>query len=138
MPPVRNYQKHQFTPLIKGLKKNGLGAIDQRSALAKEIGKHRSELVADLGGEENLSVQQHKIVDEYLKRYVMLETIDGWIFTQPSLLNKRTRSLYPIVLQRQTIADGMIRCLERLGLQRKAKKIPSIQDYIKQSGSNQP
>jgi len=131
----RSYQKHQLTPLLKTLKQGGLGAIDQRSALARETAKLRSEIIRDLGGEENLSAQQLAVVKEFTKRSVMVESIDAWIFTQPSLLNKRTRSLYPIVVQRQVIADGMIRCLERLGLERRAKQIPSLQDYLSQKGT---
>lgn len=94
-PLVRGYQKHRLTPVLKAVKKRGLSAIDQRSSLAKATAKLRSELVTDLGGEENLSVQQHKLVDEFLKRFVMLESIDEWIFTQPALMNKRTKSLIP-------------------------------------------
>jgi hypothetical protein len=135
--PVRSYQKHQLTPLLKVLKQRGMGAIDQRTSLAKATAKLRSELVRDCGGEEALSVQQHKIVDEFIKRSVLLESIDAWIFTQPTVINKRTRSLYPIVVQRQTIADGMVRCLDRLDLERKAKQIPSLQDYVSQKGGNQ-
>jgi hypothetical protein len=137
-PPVRGYQKHQLTPILKAVKRKGLSAIDQRSSLAKATGKLRSELVADLGGEENLSVQKHKIVDEFLKRFVMLESIDAWIFRQPALMNKRSKALYPIVIQRMTIGDGMLRCLRELGLERKAKQVPSIEDYLNQNGSNQP
>jgi hypothetical protein len=140
MPPkaVRGYQAHQLTPLLKAVKRNGLGALDQRSSLAKATGKLRSELVTDLGGEESLSVQQLKIVDEFLKRFVMLESIDAWIFRQPALMNKRTKSLFPIMIQRMTIGDGMLRCLRELGLERKAKQIPTVQDYINQAGSSQP
>jgi hypothetical protein len=136
--PTRSYQKHQLTPLIKAFKNRRMGALDRRTSLAKATAKLRSELVGDCGGTEALSVQQDKIVDEFIKRFVMLESIDAWIFTQPSLINRRTRALYPIIVQRQTIADGMIRCLDRLGLERKAKQIPSLQDYLSQNGGNQP
>jgi hypothetical protein len=78
------------------------------------------------------------VVDEFIKRFVMLESIDAWLFTQPQLLNKNRKTLYPIVIQRMTIGDGMLRCLRELGLERKAKQIPDIQDYLKQNGSNQP
>lgn len=135
MPPVRGYQKHQLTPILKAVKRKGLGAIDQRSSLAKATGKVRLELISDLGGAENLSVQQHKLVDEFIKRFVMLESIDAWIFTQPALMNKNRKTLYPIVIQRMTIGDGMVRCLRELGLEKKAKAV-SLADYLNnQSGS---
>jgi hypothetical protein len=136
--PKRGYQKHNLTPALQVIKQHGLGAIDKRSQLAKATGKLRSELVADLGGQENLSSQQTKLIDEFIVRHLMVESIDGWLFSQPAILNKRSKSLFPIVLQRMTIADGMIRCLEKLGLERKAKQVPSIQDYINQAGGNQP
>ena len=132
------YQSHNLTPVLKGIKRKGLGAIDQRSSLAKETKKLRSELVTDLGGEESLSIQQHKILDEFIKRFVMLESIDAWLFKQDSLINKRSKLLWPIVLQRSGIADGMVRVLRELGLERKAKQIPDLQTYINQAGSAQP
>lgn len=119
------------------MKHKGIRAIDQRSQLALWIKKQRRELFADLGGEESLSSQQRKLVEDVIKRLVMIETLDNWIFRQPSIINGRTRSLHPLVLQRMSIADGMVRCLEKLGLEKKAKAI-SLADYLNNQPGGQP
>jgi hypothetical protein len=137
--PKRGYSKHGLTPALKAIKRKGLSAIDQRSRLAKATSKLRSELVSDLGGQENLSSQQTKLIDEFIVRHLMVESIDCWLFQQPSLIDRRHRALWPMVLQRMTIADGLVRVLKELGLERKAKAIPDLQSYLNnQSGSQQP
>jgi hypothetical protein len=45
---------------------------------------------------------------------LILDGIDAWLLTQPSLVNARKRSLLPAVLQRQTLADGLARYLGQL------------------------
>jgi hypothetical protein len=52
-----------------------------------------------------------------------------WLLTQETLVNKRKRSLYPIVLQRQTLADGLARYLTQLGLARR-HKIKTVTDLL--------
>jgi hypothetical protein len=43
-PGVRGYTKHHLTPILRALKQ-GIGAMDKRGALAKAMGKYRSEIV---------------------------------------------------------------------------------------------
>lgn len=134
---ARSYTQHGLTTLIHNVRRQGLGAVDQRSSLAIAAKKLRSQLATDLGGENALSVQQCKLIDEFIKRFVMIESIDSWLFAQPYLVNKRTKALYPVMMQRMQIADGMIRCLKELGLKRQAKAIPDLQDYLKQQASEE-
>jgi hypothetical protein len=134
---ARGYQQHKLTPVLRRIKQKGLKALDQRSKLALGMKKLRAELMADLGGEEGLSAGQKKLIEDAVKKVVLLESIDAWIFAQPSLINKRTMSLRPIVLQRATLSDSLMRCLRELGLAKKAKAVTSIQDYINQAGSVQ-
>ncbi len=42
----------------------------------------------------------------------------------------RKRTVLPVVLQRMQIAEGLARNLERLGLERKAREVPSLQEYL--------
>jgi hypothetical protein len=49
----------------------------------------------------------------------MLDSIDAWILTQPSLVNKRNRSLLPVVRERTQLADALARYLGMLGLSRR-------------------
>lgn len=134
----RGYQAHGLTPALKAIKKKGLNALDQRSRLALGMKKLRGELMADMGGEETLSAGQRKLIEDCVKKMVMLESIDAWLFSQPwALINKRSASLRPIVLQRATLSDSLLRCLRELGLEKKAKAI-DLQSYINSQGSQQP
>ena len=60
------------------------------------------------------SAQQLAIVDLAGKQKILLDSIDTWLFTQP-------RSVIPGVLQRQALADNLVRYLAQLGLERRHK-----------------
>jgi hypothetical protein len=119
----RKYQRHGLTQLKAAVKGLGGRAIDRRTVLGKALGKWRSDLISDRGGKDNLSVQQITLVDLAVKSKLMLDSIDAWILVQPSLVNSRKKSLYPVVLQRQTLADALARYLAQLGLERKVKTL---------------
>jgi hypothetical protein len=89
-------------------------------------------LVDDLGGVDNVSTQQEALIDLAVKSKLLLDSIDAWLLTQKTLINKRKKALLPVVLQRQTLADGLARYLAQLGLERKAK-LMSLQDILAQS-----
>jgi hypothetical protein len=78
----------------------------------------RHDLVTDLGGEDRLSTQQLAIVDLAVRDKLLLDSLDAWLFAQPSIINKRSRRLITIVLERQRLADGLQRRLELLGMAR--------------------
>ncbi len=44
------------------------------------------------------------------------------------IVNKRRRSVYPILLQRQQLADSFSRHLDRLGIERLPKPVPLLAD----------
>jgi len=48
----------------------------------------------------------------------------------PSLVNKRRKQLFAVVLQRQTLADSLARHLGQLGLQRRQRQVPGLREYL--------
>jgi hypothetical protein len=100
---------------------NGLGnrVIDRRTVTGKALARWRKDLIADLGGD--VSTQQSTIVDLAVKSKLLLDSIDVWLLTQESLVNKRKRSLIPVVKERQSLADGLAKYMAMLGLERRAK-----------------
>jgi len=78
-------------------------------------GKWLAELIADLGGDDSVSTQQLAIIDLAGKQKLLLASIDTWLLSQPSLINARKRSVIPVVLQRQALADGLAKYLAQLG-----------------------
>jgi len=111
----------------------GNHAIDRRFAVGKALAKWRADLIRDLGGD--VSTQESAIVDLAVKSKLMLDSIDVWLLTQPSLVNSRKRSLLPVVKERQALADGLARYLAQLGLKRVSRDL-SLDDYIKQKYGN--
>src|SRR5690242_2454367 len=107
---------HGLTILKRAV--NGLGnrLIDQRTATGKALAKWRRDLIADLGGD--VSTQEEALVDLAVKSKQILDSIDVWLLTQPSLINQRKRALIPVVKERQALADGLAKYLAQLGLKR--------------------
>jgi hypothetical protein len=110
-----------YPPLKQAIKGLGGRVIDRPTTLGKALHKWRSDLIADLGGQDNISTQQSALVDLAVKSKLLLDSIDAWLLTQPTLINKRKKTLLPVVLQRQTLADGLARYLAQLGLERRHK-----------------
>lgn len=81
------------------------------------------DLIRDIGGPEAVSTQQIAVVDLAVKSKLLLDSIDAWLLTQPTLVNARKRSLLPVVRERQALADALSRYLGQLGLERKAADV---------------
>jgi hypothetical protein len=88
-------------------------------------------LVQDLGGEDQISTQQAALIELAVRSKLMLDTIDNWILSQDGLVNKSKKTLLPVVVQRQQLADGLARYLKDLGLQRR-HKVKSLHDILTQ------
>lgn len=131
-----NRRTHGLNTLRDAVTTLGSRAIDGRTSLGYALKKWRKDLIEDLGGENNISTQQSALVDLAVKSKLILDSIDAWLLTQTTLINKRKRSLYPVVLQRQTLADGLARYLSQLGLERR-KHVKTISDLLN-SSTDQP
>jgi len=86
--------------------------------------------MSDRGGIEQTSTQQRQLIDLAVKTKLLLDSIDAWLVKQPSLVNHRKRALLPVMLQRQQLADALARYMTQLGLERKAKQVLSLSDYL--------
>ena len=128
--PPRPYTKHGLTPVIARVRLRGFKAIDKRSAAGRYARLFRNDLVSALGGEEELSPQRRKLVEMTARAALILDHIDAWLVEQKSLVNKRNRTLLPIVTQRTQIAEHLARLLDKLGLDRVPKKIPNLTEYV--------
>lgn len=117
----REYRKHGLTVLKRAVNSLGNRAIDKRTATGRALAKWRQDLIQDLGGD--VSTQQSTIVDLAVKSKLLLDSIDVWLLTQESLVNKRKKALIPVVKERQALADGLARYLAQLGLERRVKQL---------------
>src|SRR5262245_15865051 len=117
------HSRHGLHTLKRAVKELGRRAIDGRTALGKALTHWRQELIVDLGGPDVVSTQQLALVDLAVTTKLLIESVDAWLLTQPTLINGRKRALLPVVLQRQQLADALGRYMSQLGLERRQVKV---------------
>ncbi len=128
--------RHGLNRAMVHIKLRGLQGIDRRTSAARGLLQWRAQLIVDLGGVENISSQKAALVDLAARTKALLDHADSWLLGQGSIINKRKKSLLPVVMQRQTLCDSLARLLAQLGLERQAKPIPALKDYIEAKGSS--
>jgi hypothetical protein len=99
--------KHGLVTLKQAIKGLGGRVMERRTTLGKALHKWRADLISDLGGQDNISTQQSDLVGLAVKSKLLLDSIDAWLLTRETLINKRKKALLLVVLQRQTLADGL-------------------------------
>lgn len=131
-PGNKNARKHGMHSLKRALNELGSRAIDNRTSMAKALAAWRGELIADLGGIENITTQELALVEEAVKTKLLLDSIDSWLLAQPSLVDKRKRSVLPVVRDRQSLVSTLRGLLGDLGLKRRSKAGPTLTEYLSQ------
>jgi hypothetical protein len=104
--------------------------IDSFGEVGVELKAFQSAIIADMGRDENISAMERSIIDLATKTFLMLQSVDRFLLGQPSLVNKSKRQLFPVVLQRQTLADALARYMAQLGLKRRAKPTQSLGELL--------
>ncbi len=122
--------RHGLVALKARVAVRGLHAIDMRTAAAQALVAWRNELLAALGGVENVSPQKMVLVDAVTRTRLYIDHVDGFLMSQPSLLNKRKKALLPVLRERQQLVDSLSRLLAQIGLERIPRPIPSLEAYI--------
>jgi hypothetical protein len=128
----RYVMKHGLNGLMSRIKTEGMQAIDQRSAGARALQQWKAELVADLGGEEAISAQEMTILELAVRTKLFIDHIDLFLMEQQSLVNKKRRSLYPVVQQRNSLVNTLANLLSQLGLKRREKPEKSLAEYLEE------
>jgi hypothetical protein len=126
----RTYKRHGFYALKTTLRALGPRVLDRRTSIGKALTAWKLDLLNDLGGPDALSTQQKALVELVVRQRLLLESVDAWLLVQPSLVAARKKALLPVVRERQGLADSLVRYLALLGLERRAKPVPSLNDYL--------
>src|SRR5215475_16023962 len=108
-PRARTYSNHGLNTLRKSLKYSGNALTSRRYKLGRVLWEWRQELVRDVGGEAAISTQQLAVIDLAVKTKLLLDSIDAWLLTQPSLIDKRRRALQRVGPQPVNVAPGAAR-----------------------------
>jgi hypothetical protein len=136
----------------RGYRSSGLYALQTRLAMVDEgqdwtdalgpaVGQAlrvwRADLIDALGGEAAVSPQVRALVEVAVRTHLMLESVDAYILSLPTLVNVETKSIYPVVLERRRLADGLVRCLVLLGLEWTATPVPKLRDLLRAAGEGE-
>ena len=78
-----------------------------------------TELLSDLGGDENMTVQQTALVEMATRTKLYGAHLYAWLMGQESLVNRKRRRFLPVVRERQQLMDSLARILKQLGLERR-------------------
>ena len=112
------------------IKLAGFSAIDRRTAGARATLAFRRDLIAALGGEADLSPQRRRLVDLAARASMLVDHVDAWLLRQRSLIDRRTKSVLPVLVQRQSLAEHLAKLLDRLGLDRRRQDVPDLTSYL--------
>jgi len=119
-PRVRPYQKHGLGSLRRAVDALGGRLLDGRSTMAKALTAWRAELVRDLGGPDVVSTQELALVDLAVRTKLLVDSVDTYVLSMESAVNKKRRCLWPVVRERQALAAQLQSILRDLGLRRRA------------------
>jgi hypothetical protein len=107
-------------PAPKALvKRISLLTLDRRTALGKAVQHWRAALLRDLSGGMPLSAQRTAIVDIAVRSKLIIDSIDHWLLSQRSIVDKRRRTLIAALKERQQLVDSFVRCLQAVGLEQR-------------------
>jgi hypothetical protein len=119
----RNRLRHGLYTMQKAVAVLGSRALPSKStALGRELRAWRDSLVSDLGGPNNVSTQQLAIIEKAVTQKLICDSLDGYVLGMPSLVNKRHRTLWPVVKERTAQVALLQSLLRDLGLERRAKE----------------
>lgn len=130
----RPIKKVALRGLMARVSTKGLRALDGRSAGYRALMEWKAELLRDLGGEESLSAQEKVLVDVALRTKLFIDHVDLFLMEQESLVNKKRRSAYPILQQRNSLVNVLVNLMGQLGLERREKRLPALDDYLEGVG----
>jgi hypothetical protein len=71
------------------------------------------------------------LIELALRTWCLVDAADAFLLSLPSIVDRRHRRVWQIVLDRQRLAAALEATLARLGLERRAKPVPDLATYLK-------
>lgn len=123
-PPKPKKPKGRARPLPPSLERrirlDGFDAVKLQTNAAKNALRFRDELTSALGGADEITPQRAKLVELAARSSMLLDHVDHWIFSSEPMVTPQVMS---VVAQRQGIANHLMKVIQSLGLDRRAKVI---------------
>ncbi len=114
-------------------------AMDGRTGEAHYVADQRADLLADIGGADNVTAQQRWLADEASFLRLELAYVRTFLAENPPISRKR-RAAHPILKDYLAMVNALRSILSDLGLERRAKDTESLDVYLSRraqlAGSN--
>jgi len=116
----RPYSRTGLNALKARVKIRGLHAIDKRTAAAQSLIAWQKALIRDLGGEKAITAQQRALVERAARMKLYLDHLDACLMEMPTLVNRRSRSVWPVVREMRDLlreaAGELVEADRQIGL----------------------
>ncbi|MBA4411588.1 MAG: hypothetical protein C0397_19495 [Odoribacter sp.] len=115
----------KFQKPPKRYEQNFLARLDGRTENYKTLVSAYNNVMSDLGGEDNLSHVQHSLVERFVFLEFVMKHLEKRIVQNP----KKREVILSRWIQGLNSLSGLARTI---GLERRAKKIQSLQTYVRE------
>ena len=107
-----------------------LAGLPEQAQIRALLAEREAAIVADLGGAGNLSTIKREVITRFLQTSVVADFLGSNIVKHGVLTTKgKTRAAVTTYLQ---VVDRLTRLALTLGLERQAKRVPSIEEFLRQ------
>jgi hypothetical protein len=94
------------------------------------MAEYRGELVADQGGEETITAAKRALVELAVAARFKRLAVEAYLLSMDSLVDRRHRCVWPVVKDAAALEAHERAILRDLGLERRAKAVPSLAEYL--------
>jgi hypothetical protein len=100
-----------------------LDTIDHRSKVGSMLRRIRTDLVAQLGGEGEITPALAILIDQVAIKTVITTSVGNWLLNQETLVDPQHQELVGVVLQHDTLQKTLAMLLDKVGLQRRTATV---------------
>src|SRR5438876_1277772 len=118
---------HGLYQMRRALTKLTTRRLDGRSAVAVAARRWKADVTADLGG--SLSRAQETILEAAAQKLIIRDSLSDFLMRLPSLVTRK-RQAVPVLQSYLQVSDSLNRDLERLGIERRVKDVPSLDAFL--------
>jgi len=122
----RGYTNSKMMDVPNKYEKGFIEKLDRRLHAAKFLRATYQEVVDDMGGEDSLSVMQRILAEKFSFLSFWLQNLELQVAKEPE--SKNANELYGRWVQG---LNSLVGLSKNLGLERRTKKIESLQSYVK-------
>ncbi len=98
----------------------------------------RAQLIADCGGDAAVSTARRLLIDLAAAAAVRCQRVNSYLATLDSLVDKRRRKEWSVVNDARRAEAHLQALLRDIGLERKAKPVQPLHEYLQQKEAAAP